>query len=110
MSSKDKHAKFDPKRVKWGWKLLAGAFGLWLLGLILNPVSLPMMLWIGVPARLFLLWGVAFAQLAAVLLAAVWLYPVVRRRKMRMWSLALMVAVIVMSTLYHFKWLTSLGK
>jgi hypothetical protein len=69
-----------------------------------------MMLWIGVPVRLVLLWGVAFLQLAAVILSAVWLYPVVRRRKLRMWSLALMVAVIAMSTFYHFNWLTRLAK
>ncbi len=110
MSSKDKHSKFDPKRIQWGYKLLGGAFALWLVGLILNPIANPMMLWIGVPIRLMLLWGVTFLQLAAVILAAVWLYPVVRRRKMRLWSLALMVTLIVMSTLYHLKWLTSLGK
>ena len=117
VSSKDKKAKhkFDPKRIEWGWKLLGGAFGLWLVGLILNPVSLPMKLWIGTPLRLFLLWGVAFASLAAAVVAAVWLYPVVRRRTLRMRSLALMIAVIAviaviaMSTLYHLKWLTILG-
>ena len=110
MIKKDKHPKFDPKRIEWGWKLLAAAFGLWLAGLILNPVSLPMKLWIEVPVRLVLLWGVTFLQLAAVILAAVWLYPVVRRRKLRMWSLALMIAVIAMSAFYHFNWLTQLGR
>ena len=111
VSSKDNKAKhkFDPKRIEWGYKLLVGAFGLWLVGLVLNPVAMPMKLWIGVPVRLILLWGVTFAQLAAVILAAVWLFPVVRRRKLRMWSLVLMIAVIVMSSFYHFKWLTSLG-
>ena len=112
MSSKDNKAKhkFDPKRIQWGYKLLAGAFGLWLVGLILNPVAMPMRLWIEVPVRLFLLWGVAFAQMAAAILAAIWLYPVIRRRKLRMWSLALMLAVIAMSTFYHFKWLTNLAR
>ena len=112
MSSKDtktKH-KFDPKRIEWGYKLLMGAFGLWLVGLILNPVSLPMRLWIERPTRFFLLWGVSFAQIAVAILAAVWLYPVVRRRKLRMWSLALMLAVIAMSSIYHFKWLTTLSE
>ena len=111
MSSTDKKTKhkFDPKRIEWGWKLLAAAFGLWLVGLLLNPVSLPMKLWIGTPVRLFLLWGVAVAQMAVAILAAVWLYPVIRRRKLRLWSMALMIAVIAMSTLYHFKWLTTLG-
>jgi hypothetical protein len=48
--------------------------------------------------------------MAAAILAAIWLYPVIRRRKLRMWSLALMLAVIAMSTFYHFKWLTNLAR
>lgn len=110
MISKEKRPRFDPRRIEWGYKLLMGAFGLWLVGLILNPVSLPMMLWIGVPTRLMLLSGVAALQLAAVILAAVWLYPVVRRRKLRLWALALMIAVIAMSTFYHYNWIARLAK
>lgn len=110
VSNQDKRPKFDPKRIQMGWKLLGGSFALWLIGLILNPVSMPMQLWIGVPIRLKLLIGVASLQLIAVILAAIWLFPVVRRRKMRLWSIALMIAVIAMTTFYHFNWLIRLDR
>lgn len=110
VSKKENRPKFDPRRIQWGWKLLGAAFGLWLIGLLLNPISMPMRLWIEVPVRLKLLIGVASLQLIAVILAAIWLFPVVRRRKMRLWSIALMIAVVAITSLYHFNWLTRLNR
>ncbi|MEO7563606.1 MAG: hypothetical protein ABIR63_06390, partial [Sphingomicrobium sp.] len=96
-------------RVAMGWKLLWGSLGLWLLGLVLNPVSLPAALLIGVPLRFKLLIFVAALQLVAVVLAAIWLWPVVRRRRLSLWSIVLMVLLVAMSSLYHFVWLNRSG-
>ncbi|MEO6198802.1 MAG: hypothetical protein ABIO68_02540 [Sphingomicrobium sp.] len=104
-----KRTPFDPRRVALGWKLLWTSLGLWLFGLILSPVSSPMKLLIGIPLRLKILIFVAALQLAVAILAAVWLWPIVRRRRLRLWSIVLVVLLIGMSSLYHFAWLSRLG-
>lgn len=108
MSSRTKRPNIDPKRTSLGWKLFATAFVLWLAGLLLNPISAPMIP-LPMPIRLFGLMAVASGQLAAVTVGAALLLPLVRRHLVRLLSIGLLVAVVVMTSLYHFSWLQRLS-
>lgn len=109
MSNRPKRAKIDPKRVKLGWSFLWAAFGLWVLGLVLNPISAPIALKVPSAIRLDALFLVAALQLAAVLIAALLLVPLARRHKVRLWSILLMVTAVALTSLYHFSWLDRLS-
>ncbi|MGH6659273.1 MAG: hypothetical protein ACREBM_06435, partial [Sphingomicrobium sp.] len=90
------------------WKLFGTALALWLAGLLLNPISAPMIP-MPLPIRLIGLMVVAGVQAAAVIAAAALLMPMARRHMVRLWSIGLLAAAVVMTSLYHFSWLQRLS-
>ena len=108
MSNSGRHKKrLSPQRVKYGWRALAAAAALWLLGVMTSRIGLGSAL---ILPRLSIAVGLRFTAIIAVLgiiaVAVAWalLLPLRRPKALRDWSIALLLLVFLITDLYLLSW------
>lgn len=102
----------DPKRIKAGWRLFATTALVWVVGLLISAFFMSSSMPFAMPLRIRLkiMFVIGVIQLAAAALTILVLFPIRRRSpRMRFWSVVMVAAVIAMTSLYYFMWITRIS-
>ena len=98
--------RLTPQRVQLGWRLMTAGLILWAVLLVLDPVGTGVAIHIGISngLRLELTYPLAILDILIAVATAIALLPFRRKRGARDWAIALLLFVIVITSIYHLSW------
>lgn len=106
-TSSRRKKRLNPARVKYGWRALAAAAGLWVVGVMTSRVGLGSALILprlSISVNLRITAAIAILGIISVVAAWVLLLPLRHLKAMRDWAIALLLVVFLITDLYLLSW------